>query len=96
MPSAWIERHPKKAVADARLYGGIETAQVTAAKCLVDPARVALEKTRQRRGKATHRPATRAKFTRQARRPAKFAARAKYPLRRPTFKLPRVRERRTK
>jgi hypothetical protein len=32
----------KKAVADARLYGGIETAQVTAAKRLADPARVTL------------------------------------------------------
>jgi hypothetical protein len=30
----------KKAVADARLYGGIETAQVTAAKRLADPVRV--------------------------------------------------------
>jgi hypothetical protein len=32
----------KEAVADARLYGGIETAQVTAAKCLAGQARVTL------------------------------------------------------
>src|SRR5258708_14715226 len=38
----------KKAGADGRLYGGIEPAQVTAAKCLTFG---------QRRGKAAHRPA---------------------------------------
>src|SRR5258708_22652469 len=80
--------HNKKAVADARLYGGIETAQVTAAKCSL------------RSGDAAGRPRTgpqsRAKFTRQARRPAKFAARAMHQTPSPTFKLPRVRERRIK
>ena len=92
-PSKVQRKNNKKAVADARLYGGIETAPVTAMKRLVGPLG---RKTRRHRGKAAHRPANRAKFTRQARRPAKFAARAMHFIDRPTFKLPRVREWRTK